>query len=536
MIRLAALGLLAVHRAGRPHGDVCPRSIWCYPDGRVALLLAGDTDLRPPNFTLPDQAESLLRRADYMAPEFTQAGKAPDRLTDIYALGCTLYETIAGQVPFPGGDTKSKLLRHARAPLMPLGVPPEIERVVAHLMAKNPPIRFQDAAVVVQHLEPLAAARAEPTPEAPASLAGYEQWLAKQQPGAVADGPGAAFPPSAEPPVVPLAIVETPLPRATTSIPGAATRQSSSLRRRSGRRRRSRWLPVILGCLAALLLLIAGIYVLQRSPGIADVKPGDLPAGQVARSSAIPPAAARSAAAAGESTETEGAKAGPAPDRQVIVEDDGRLLWASPTEGPPLRLDYVPPGGQLFLVIRPAALLSLPDGQRVWQAMGPDFANAQQRWEASSGVMLGEVEQLTISLHDTGSGSPAAFFVVRLPQPVAMDQLLTKWGNPVATADLPALYQKGPWGYFVPADAEGRIFVMGPAGSRLWPTLARSNARELLRWQVARLLSRSDEQRHVTLILAPRYLFAEGQSLFAGARARHANRLLGCSGRASMRA
>ena len=100
VIGLAALGLLAVHRAGRSHGDVCPRSIWCCTDGRVALRIDGDTDLRPPNFTLPDQAEGLLRRKLH-GPRVTQAGKAPDRLTDIYALGCTLYETIAGQVPFP---------------------------------------------------------------------------------------------------------------------------------------------------------------------------------------------------------------------------------------------------------------------------------------------------------------------------------------------------------------------------------------------------------------------------------------------------
>ena len=120
------------------------------------------------------------------------------------------------------------------------------------------------------------------------SLAGYEQWLVQQPPGGLVAGPGTAPRPSAEPPVVPLAIVETPLPRVTTTIPLSPTRQAASVRRRSGRRRRNRWLPRILGCLAALLCLIAGFYVLHRSLGIAEVEPGDLPAGQVARATAIP--------------------------------------------------------------------------------------------------------------------------------------------------------------------------------------------------------------------------------------------------------
>ena len=185
-------------------------------------------------------------------------------------------------------------------------------------------------------------------------------------------------------------------------------------------------------------------------------------------------------------------------------------------------------------MIRPAALLSLPEGQRVWQAMGPDFANAQRQWEATSGVLLGEVEQLTISLHDTESGSPAAFFVVQLPQPVATEQLWPSGETQWQPRTCRTFIRRNPGAYYVPADAEGRVFVMGPADSRLWPTLARGSARELLRWQVAGCSPlRRSTARHADL--RPQLSVCRRPIAVCGACEAGASRLRGCSAKASMR-
>ncbi len=56
----------------------------------------------PPPPTSLSRPEALQAAADYLAKDFMQSGKTPDYLTDVYAIGCSLYELIAGQPPFAG--------------------------------------------------------------------------------------------------------------------------------------------------------------------------------------------------------------------------------------------------------------------------------------------------------------------------------------------------------------------------------------------------------------------------------------------------
>src|SRR5207248_691152 len=119
--------------------------------------------------------------ADYLAPELATPGRTPDPLTDIYALGCTLYQLLARQPPFAGGNLQQKLARHASEPIKPLeslGVPQPMAQVVSFLMAKNPTVRYQSALLAAEQLamfvEPAAL---KTTPPAQAkTLAAYEQF------------------------------------------------------------------------------------------------------------------------------------------------------------------------------------------------------------------------------------------------------------------------------------------------------------------------------------------------------------------------
>ena len=115
-----------------------------------------------------------------MAPEFLQDGKSPDALTDIYALGCTLYELLAGQPPFPGADLRTKMHQHATQPIQSLealGVPQPLTQVVAYLMAKNPAVRYQHLNQVMAQVSPFV----DPSrlniasPKPPATQAAYER-------------------------------------------------------------------------------------------------------------------------------------------------------------------------------------------------------------------------------------------------------------------------------------------------------------------------------------------------------------------------
>ena len=113
--------------------------------------------LQPINAASAEDRESLLACADYLAPELAQPGTAPNGVTDVYSLGCTLYEMLTGQVPFPGGSALEKLQRHATEAIKPMdanGVPAAIGQVVAYMMAKNAGVRFQQAAIVSEQVTP----------------------------------------------------------------------------------------------------------------------------------------------------------------------------------------------------------------------------------------------------------------------------------------------------------------------------------------------------------------------------------------------
>jgi serine/threonine-protein kinase len=73
-----------------------------------------------------------------------------DARTDVYALGCLLYEALTGQVPFPRARDVDKLMAHiAEPPPRPSavapGVPGDFDAVIARAMAKSPPERFTTA-------------------------------------------------------------------------------------------------------------------------------------------------------------------------------------------------------------------------------------------------------------------------------------------------------------------------------------------------------------------------------------------------------
>ena len=54
-----------------------------------------------------------------------------------------------------------------------------------------------------------------------------------------------------------------------------------------------------------------------------------------------------------------------------VVQDDGLSLWASPTAGSPLSLDYVAAGAQVIFSVRPAQIVRRPDGDQILPSFGP---------------------------------------------------------------------------------------------------------------------------------------------------------------------
>src|SRR5918995_887777 len=140
--------LAAAHARGLVHRDVKPANIMLMPDGRVKLMDLGIA--RVAEGETVTQTASMLGTAQYLSPEQAQ-GQAVDFRSDLYSLGCCLYEMLTGTVPFRGATPVAIAYRHVRedpAPprLLNPDIPASLEAVCLKAMAKRPEDRYQTAA------------------------------------------------------------------------------------------------------------------------------------------------------------------------------------------------------------------------------------------------------------------------------------------------------------------------------------------------------------------------------------------------------
>jgi tRNA A-37 threonylcarbamoyl transferase component Bud32 len=165
-VRQAALGLQHAYEQGMVHRDIKPHNLLRLPSGHIKILDFGlakfvrqQTPVEPADQLT--QTGMILGTVDYLAPEQTGGSQGADIRADIYSLGCTLYQLLTGQLPFPDGTVGDKLSRHARDTPRSVStfrsdVPPGLEAVLARMMAKRPEDRYQTPAEVAAALAPYA--------------------------------------------------------------------------------------------------------------------------------------------------------------------------------------------------------------------------------------------------------------------------------------------------------------------------------------------------------------------------------------------
>jgi serine/threonine protein kinase len=143
LVRLAAEvgdGLDALHRRGIVHRDVKPANILLAADGSAVL---GDFGLAKGRaWTVLTSPGQVLGTLDYLAPELIR-GEPAGPLSDLYALGCVLYECLAGAPPFAGrGVLRIGVAHLEEEPGDPAAgradVPPALSWTVRQALAKDP--------------------------------------------------------------------------------------------------------------------------------------------------------------------------------------------------------------------------------------------------------------------------------------------------------------------------------------------------------------------------------------------------------------
>lgn len=158
--RAVADALAWAHARGVIHRDISPRNIFITTKRSVKVMDFGISTVSSKGSAGRGKARGLAYGTpDYMAPERLQDSGLADERSDLYALGCVLYEMLTGVPPYHGSTAEEILKGHLKSPIPTLAdkglASPQLDAIITRLMAKKPTARFQTASEVAAKLAEL---------------------------------------------------------------------------------------------------------------------------------------------------------------------------------------------------------------------------------------------------------------------------------------------------------------------------------------------------------------------------------------------
>ena len=138
------------HQHGIVHRDVKPANIMISKTGAVKVMDFGIARAIADSGNSVTATAAVIGTAQYLSPEQAR-GEQVDARSDVYSLGCVLYEVLTGQPPFVGDSPVAVAYQHVREDPVPPSqkrpdISPELDAVVLKALAKNPDNRYQSAA------------------------------------------------------------------------------------------------------------------------------------------------------------------------------------------------------------------------------------------------------------------------------------------------------------------------------------------------------------------------------------------------------
>ena len=528
------MAVAELHRRGAVHGGLSLDALRREPagpgagerTGRVRLLqvpLAGDPHAVPAQTPIDatERVSGLGRRASFVAPELMLPGRFSDERSDVYALGCMLHALLTGVPPCWQGDAQRTLSQAAFVGPPPLGppqVPVEVATLVSYLVTRDPASRYPNAAEAADAL-----AGCMGQPPVSGSL--------PPQTNSVGAG-GATVPPAAH--TAPLAVPPpraAPSPAAAAFPTGPAGSSAVELATLAARKRAARLGLIGLGVAGGLVALVVAIALSRGGVPPAQQKDDHIPdvSDTVAKHESQP----------GRKTDKPAdVHPEPSASHQLQIVDSSSLPWASPTDGKPPSLAYLPPGSQLILLARPAAIVADEEGRQFVKSLGPRVAEGIATLHSLCGCSLENIAEVQAGWQADGNAATAsedvlAGWTVRFQEPSPLwddgEARAKAWGETTEKdIDGEQVYAGPKLSFWLPAAEEGRVLVMAPAGlmKQLVEQMVAARAAgseedgdalaASLPQDLEQLVGMLDRTRHLTLLGSPHYLLTDGRPLMAG--------------------
>ena len=534
IVLTVARAVAELHRLGVVHSAISLDSVRrATPDtgsketeGAVRLLqfpLVADPHVVPARLEIdtPEGVARLGTRAAFLAPELLKSGRISTTSADVYAIGCLFHALLSGGPPGWQGDSQKTLSQVAAgqgpASLPTAKVPVEVATLVSYLTASNPADRYPTAAEAAD-----AIATCLGQPPVSGTLPEQREMIT---PGS---GPADAVPGTDTTEAIAVVDTKSPSPRSKPKP------------------RRPSWLLPALGGLGFLAASIVGaVFVLRPAakkaapsvPATEDAAPKpSTPAGEATDGAGDTPADGTGVAPRADA----GSPRGPRPKVESITTlvdtDSGEIPYESPQPpGAPPRLQYLPPGSQLILLARPAEALATTEGERFVRSLGPRAAAALETLSRLAACPPESIADIQAAWQAGGPDEVVGGVAIRgsEPLPVSIDDDARRkaWGATTPEEiDGETLHRGAGIAFWVPADAEGHVLVLGPeelvrqsiqahqaaTGGGAEGSDSDDGIEASLPRDLEELVGMLDASRHLTLFGSPDYLLHDGRPVLAG--------------------